>query len=98
MALIPIFIIDAILYVARVAMYMVTIPLRQSLSTEVISDDERARGLSLTGIARRVPYGVGSSIAGLLMSYAVYSLPILLGGSIALLDPILYYVFFRKYR
>nr|KJR71898.1 MAG: MFS transporter [Vulcanisaeta sp. AZ3] len=98
MALIPIFIIDAILYVVRVAMYMVTIPLRQSLSTEVISDDERARGLSLTGIARRVPYGVGSSIAGLLMSYAVYSLPILLGGSIALLDPILYYVFFRKYR
>ncbi len=50
MALIPVFIIDAALYVIRVALYMITIPpLRQSLSMELIEEDERARGLSITG-------------------------------------------------
>ena len=97
MALIPIFIIDAALYVIRVALYMITIPLRQSLSMEIIDESERARGLSITGLARRVPYGLGSTIAGLLMDYAEFSLSMILGGAIALLDPILYYVFFRHY-
>ncbi|WP_367834277.1 MFS transporter [Vulcanisaeta sp. JCM 16159] len=97
MAFIPIFIIDAVLYVIRVALYMITIPLRQSLSMELIDESERARGLSITGLARRVPYGLGSTIAGLLMDYAEFSLSMVLGGTIALLDPILYYVFFRRY-
>ncbi|WP_054842339.1 MFS transporter [Vulcanisaeta distributa] len=99
MAFIPIFIIDAALYVIRVALYMITIPpLRQSLSMELIDENERARGgLSITGLARRVPYGLGSTIAGLLMDYAEFSLSMVLGGAIALLDPILYYVFFRRY-
>ncbi len=99
MAFIPILIIDAALYVIRVALYMITIPpLRQSLSMELIDESERARGgLSITGLARRVPYGLGSTIAGLLMDYAEFSLSMVLGGAIALLDPILYYVFFRHY-
>jgi MFS family permease len=97
MALIPIFIVDAALYITRVALYMITIPLRQSLSVDIIDESERARGLSLTGVARRIPYGVGSSIAGLLMDYADYLLSMLIGGSIALLDPILYFIFFRGY-
>ncbi|MGC8543046.1 MAG: MFS transporter [Vulcanisaeta sp.] len=97
MAFIPIFLVDAALYVIRVALYMVTIPMRQSLSTEIIDESERARGLSLTGLARRVPYGIGSTIAGVMMDYAEYSLSMVLGGLIALLDPILYYIFFRKY-
>jgi len=57
----------------------------------------RRDGLSLTGVARRIPYGVGSSIVGLLMDYADYLLSMLIGGSIALLDPILYFIFFRGY-
>ena len=97
MALIPNFIIDAVLYVIRVALYMITIPLRQSLSTELIDESERARGLSITGLARRVPYGLGSTIAGLLMDYAEFALSMILGGAVALLDPILYYIFFRGY-
>ena len=97
MALIPIFMVDAVLYVVRVALYMITIPLRQSLSTELMDESERARGLSITGLARRVPYGLGSTIAGLLMDYAEFTLSMVLGGAIALLDPILYYVFFRGY-
>lgn len=48
--------------------------------------------MSITGLARRVPYGLGSTIAGLLMDYAEFSLSMILGGIIALLDPVLYYV------
>lgn len=44
MALVPIFIVDAALYVIRVALYMITIPLRQSLSMELINEDERRGG------------------------------------------------------
>jgi MFS family permease len=97
MALMPVFMIDAVLYVIRVTLYTITIPLRQSLSMDLMDENERARGLSITGLARRVPYGLGSTIAGLLMNYAEFSLSMVLGGGIALLDPILYYIFFRHY-
>ncbi|WP_069806399.1 MFS transporter [Vulcanisaeta thermophila] len=96
MALVPNFIIDAVLYVLRASLYMLTLPLRQSVSVEVIDEDERARGLSITGLARRLPYGIGSSLAGLFMDASLYALSMIVGGVIATMDPILYYVFFRK--
>ncbi|ABW01572.1 MFS transporter [Caldivirga maquilingensis] len=96
MAVTPSLIIDSVLYIIRVALYMVTIPMRQSLSMEVITSDERARGLSITGLARRLPYSLGSFIAGVMMNSALFALSMITGGLVSMLDPLLYYIFFRS--
>ncbi|WP_291765256.1 MFS transporter [Caldivirga sp. UBA161] len=98
MAIIPNLIVDSVLYITRVALYMVTIPMRQSLSMEVITSDERARGLSVTGLARRLPYSLGSFIAGVMMNASLFTLSMITGGLVSMLDPLLYYVFFRSLR
>lgn len=98
MAVTPSLIIDSMLYVIRVALYMVTIPMRQSLSMEVMDRDERARGLSITGLARRLPYSLGSFIAGLMMNASLFTLSMITGGLVSMLDPVLYYVFFRSIK
>ncbi|WP_291998688.1 MFS transporter [Caldivirga sp.] len=98
MAIIPSLIVDSVLYVVRVALYMVTIPMRQSLSMEVIASEERARGLSITGLARRLPYSIGSFTAGVMMNASLFTLSMITGGLVSMLDPLLYYMFFRSFR
>ncbi|MQL55535.1 hypothetical protein [Acidianus ambivalens] len=72
--------------------------MRQSLAMDVFSDKERASGTSITGLARRIPYGLGSLISGALFSAGLFALSIFLGGVISLFDPLLYYIFFRNYE
>ena len=94
----PTFLIASILFLARGVTYTVTIPMRQSLAMDVFSDKERASGTSITGLARRIPYGLGSLISGALFSAGLFALSIFLGGVISLFDPLLYYIFFRNYE
>ncbi len=96
MAFIPIFIIVEILFLLRSIMYTVTIPMRQSLSMDVFSETERATGVSITGLARRLPYGAGSLFSGILLGLGMFISALFLGGIISILDPLLYYIFFRK--
>ncbi|BDC18499.1 MFS transporter [Acidianus sp. HS-5] len=94
----PTFIIASAIFLIRGITYTVTIPMRQSLAMDVFSDRERASGTSITGLARRVPYGLGSLISGALFSAGLFAVSIFLGGFISLFDPLLYYMFFRNYE
>lgn len=96
MAFSPYFFIVEILFLLRSIMYTVTIPMRQSLSMDVFSETERATGVSITGLARRLPYGAGSLVSGILLCLGLFLSALFLGGLISILDPILYYIFFRK--
>jgi len=96
MAFVPSFFIVEILFLSRSIMYTVTIPMRQSLSMNVFSETERATGVSITGLARRLPYGAGSLASGILLGLGLFISALFLGGLISILDPLLYYIFFRK--
>lgn len=91
----PDYLIASVLFLARIATYTVTIPMRQSLSMELFSKDERASGASLTGLARRLPYGLGVSISGVLFSLGLFVTAVFAGALVSVLDPLLYYYFFR---
>ena len=88
--------IIGVLYIMRSALYQMTIPLRQSFVMTLYPPNERARGMGLTTMARRVPYGVSTTLGGILLAGGAIVTLFTLSGAISLLDPILYYAFFRK--
>jgi len=87
----------AVLFVSRTALYTTTVPIRQSFSMDIFEPSERARGAGITGIARRVPFGIAATMSGVLFAAGVSILAFVSAGSISMLDPVLYYYFFRKH-
>jgi len=85
-----------IIYILRTMFYQMALPIRQNFSMNIFSPDERSRGSSITGIFRRLPYGVASSIGGFLFSIGMFSLAFLSAGLVSTIDPILYYIFFKN--
>jgi MFS family permease len=86
----------AAIYVARNAAYQSALPIRQNVSMGLYSPEERSRASSITGLARRLPYGA-STIAGSIL-FAAGQFTQLFGAAagISFLDPLLYYAFFRN--
>jgi len=85
-----------IVYILRTMFYQMALPIRQNFSMNAFSPDERSRGSSITGIFRRLPYGIASSIGGFLFSVGMFALAFLSAGLVSIIDPVLYYVFFRN--
>ena len=84
------------LYIARTGIYQMALPIRQSFQMTIFDSSERARGGSLAGISRRLPYGISTTIGGYLMSIGAYVVMFSFAGIVSLFDPILYYLFFSK--
>jgi predicted MFS family arabinose efflux permease len=89
-------IIAAVVYISRTGIYQMALPIRQNFQMSVIIASERARGNSLTGISRRIPYGVATTFGSYLMALGAYTIMFSFAGIVSLLDPILYYIFFSK--
>ncbi len=87
----------AAIYIIRTAFYQMALPIRQNFSMNVFSSDERSRGSSITGIFRRLPYGVATSIGGALFAVGLVAVAFVAAGLFSLLDPLLYYIFFKEY-
>jgi hypothetical protein len=60
------------------------------------SAEERSRASSLTGIARRLPYGVATVFGSLLFSAGGFIGLFASAAGISFIDPLLYYMFFRN--
>ncbi|MCL5677818.1 MAG: MFS transporter [Candidatus Thermoplasmatota archaeon] len=86
----------AALFVVRTGLYSMTIPLRQSFSMQLFDPSERARGAGITGIARRIPFGIAASLSGVLFAIGISALAFASAGLISIFDPVLYYFFFRR--
>ena len=89
-------ILAAVVYISRTGIYQMALPIRQNFQMSVITSSERARGNSLTGISRRIPYGVATTFGSYLMALGAYAIMFSFAGIVSLLDPILYYIFFSK--
>jgi MFS family permease len=86
----------AVIYVARSAAYQAALPIRQNISMGLYSAEERSRASSLTGIARRLPYGVATVFGSLLFSAGGFIGLFASAAGISFIDPLLYYMFFRN--
>ncbi|MGC8515425.1 MAG: MFS transporter [Thermoplasmata archaeon] len=89
-------VIAAIVYISRTGIYQMALPIRQNFQMSIIISSERARGNSLTGISRRIPYGIATTFGSYLMALGAYAVMFSFAGLVSLLDPILYYIFFSK--
>lgn len=85
------------IYALRTGLYQMALPIRQNFQMTILDPSERARGNSITGIARRLPYGVSTTFGSFLLSAGAIFLMFSFAGMVSLLDPILYVYFFRKY-
>ncbi|MFP3318073.1 MAG: hypothetical protein RXP98_02660 [Thermoplasmata archaeon] len=85
-----------IVYILRTMFYQMALLIRQNFSMNAFSFDERSRGQSITGIFRRLPYGIASFIGGFLFSVGMFTIAFLSAGLVSAIDPVLYYVFFRN--
>jgi hypothetical protein len=91
-------IVAGVIYAIRTGFYQLALPIRQSFQMELLKPEERARGNSLTGIARRLPYGASTTFGSFLLSAGYITLMFSFAGFVSLLDPVLYVIFFRKYN
>jgi predicted MFS family arabinose efflux permease len=89
--------IAGLLYIIRTGFYQLALPIRQNFQMSILDPLERARGNSLTGIARRLPYGAATTLGSFLLTAGAYAAMFSLAGVISVFDPILYIMFFRKY-
>ncbi|MHB8358944.1 MAG: MFS transporter [Thermoplasmataceae archaeon] len=85
-------------YALRTGFYQLALPIRQSFQMGLLNPEERARGNSLTGIARRLPYGASTTFGSFLLSIGSIVFMFTFAGVISMFDPILYVLFFRKYN
>ena len=89
--------VAGVIYALRTGLYQMALPIRQNFQMTILDPGERARGNSLTGIARRLPYGISTTFGSFLLSAGAIVLMFSFAGIVSLLDPILYVYFFRRY-
>lgn len=94
-AISPIIIIAALFFVMRNGFQMGATPIRQSFSMGIVDETERATSSGVTSFTRTGFSSISPPVSGKIMAYSI-DLPPLLGGIINLMDPILYYMIFRK--
>jgi len=94
-ALSPVMILSAFLFVIRNGFQMGAIPIRQSFSMGIVDETERATSSGVTSFTRTGLSSISPPISGGILAYSI-DLPPLLAGIINLLDPILYYKLFKK--
>lgn len=90
-------IVAGAVYAIRTGLYQLALPIRQNFQMTILDPSERARGNSLTGIARRLPYGVSTTFGSFLLSIGAIVVMFSFAGIVSLFDPILYVYFFKKY-
>lgn len=94
-AISPIMLLTAGLFVIRNGFTMGAIPVRQSFSMGVVDETERATSSGATSFTRTGFSALSPPISGNIMAINI-DLPPLLGGFITLADPILYYILFKN--
>jgi len=94
MAFSPIFPIAGLFLILRGAFAMGGMPVRQSFVMLNVHETERATANGSTSFSRNTASSVGAAISGYAMREFITYLP-LLGGAIALFDPLLYYLMFK---
>ena len=94
----PTFFLAALLYTLRMVTVTLAVPIAQSYLMGVIDRTERASAAGLTTTPFQVGAAGGPYLAGYLMQYAAFDLPLELSAAAGALSAIAYFLFFRKIR
>ncbi|QRF76040.1 multidrug resistance protein [Thermoplasmatales archaeon] len=95
LAVIPVLLVAAVLYVLRQGMQMGAVPVRQSFAMGLVDPSERATTSGAGSMTRSGFSAASPPVAGSLLAINV-AYPPLIGGIITIFDPFLYYFLFRK--
>lgn len=98
MALMPTFGLAALLYTMRMITVTLAVPIAQSYLMGMIDPAERASAAGLSTVPWQIGSTGGPYLAGYLMQYAFFDLPVELSAAAGALAAIIYYLFFRDLR
>lgn len=85
-------------YILRMLFINMSTPVSTSFSMEIVHSDEMASVSSLTNTANCFAIAAGSFVAGVLMTYGVYTMPYLAACGFYVLTAVLYFKFFRGHE
>jgi MFS family permease len=86
------------LYLSRMALSQMDVPIRQSYIVAVVEEDERTAAAGITNISRNIAQAVSPSLAGyILQSLSFLSAPFVLGGVLKIVYDIALYSKFKRY-
>ena len=83
---------------ARFSISQMDVPTRQSYTMAVVEPDERSAASGVTTIARSIGSAISPSLAGMLISASLLSLPFLLAGGIKIIYDFALYLNFRAMK
>ncbi len=86
------------LFLLRESLVQMDVPARQSYVTAVVAPHERAAALGFTNLVRYVGWAVGPALAGLSMSWAGLSAPLMVGALLKAAYDLALFVSFRTVR
>ena len=91
--------IAAILYLIRMALSQMDVPIRQSYIVSIVKDQERMAATGITNISRNVSQVLSPSLAGyIIQSLSLFSAPFLIGGLLKVIYDIALYFSFRNIK
>ena len=86
------------LLLARFALSQMDVPARQAYVVSIVSPEERAGAVAMTGAVRGVAQSYGPVLAGLAIGAASFGLPFFAGGGLKIVYDIALYAGFRNRR
>ncbi|MHB8567912.1 MAG: MFS transporter [Nitrososphaerales archaeon] len=92
----PTFVVAIGLYIARIVLSNMIVPVRQSFTMGLFPSEERATASGVTGATRRVTGAVSPSVSGELMNMGYLESPFLVGAIFQGFSAVLYGMFFLK--
>jgi MFS family permease len=86
------------LYLARMSLSQMDVPIRQSYIVAVVNEDERIAAAGITNTSRNIAQAVSPSLAGAIIQSLSLSAPFVVGGLLKIVYDIGVYVSFRKIK
>jgi MFS family permease len=98
MALVPTFLIAAVLFLLRTQVNTMSGPMRQSFLMGMIDPADRSTAAGFSNLPLQVLSSAGPTIAGQLMQSVWVSLPLEIAAGLQAVNTVLYHAFFHKMR
>ena len=94
----PTFAAAATLLVVRSFLAYMDNPLRESYTMAMVKSEERGSAAGVTNLARVVPFGISPTLSAYMMQSLSLSVPLVLGGSLQLINDCAFYYLFRNLK
>lgn len=98
LAFAPTFFVAGIILVVRSFLAYMDNPLRESYTMAMVKSEERGSAAGVTNLARVVPFGISPTLSAYMMQNLSLSVPLVIGGSLQLINDCAFYYLFRHIK